>query len=115
MNRRTAFALFFGLVIATPAFAHGEQVLLFPVGQLAGLVLVGVLATKLLSERLTWLIPMVVGITVGIAMWYLPGPANRMPFWGTAVGFFIWGLGPVLGAGLAAALVCRLGFKSNVT
>ena len=106
-NIRSTVILALLAFIPGQAFAHGEGVLLFPLGTLAALVAVLLVA---FMSKLRWLACVLVGISAlaaSLPFWFVHGPS-------TDCGYFLIGLFPSLAAGaLAIWLSCRKGAVHN--
>ncbi len=102
------------LVFSAPAYAHGEEVLLFPIGQIVGLVIILLLTKNQLrsiSGAVRWA-GWLVALVSCIPLWFVPG--NFMPdlLRHTGWGNFISGLFPPLFIG---GVVCYVVWRMKST
>lgn len=102
------------LAMATPAYAHSEEILLFPVGQVAALAVTIVATTTLLRSIpgfVRWS-GFLVALATCIPFWFIPGSYFPEYLRHTAWGNFISGLVPplVIG-GVVSYIVWRIKFQ----
>jgi hypothetical protein len=108
---RKAMILGVGILVAPlTAQAHGEEVLLFPLGQLAALVVTSIVAWRASSSWLWRSLIFASSASLAFALWFVPGDVFPSALGASGIGNFMLGLVPpvlVAAAGAWAAWSCE--------
>jgi hypothetical protein len=103
----------FCAAIPNLASASGEDVLLFPVGQLAALVVVGIISWQFSSRSIIIRSLVIIGaVAIGTALWFTPVNSiiGSHP---NQTEYFLIGLVPPTAVAVIVALVCSLFTKRS--
>jgi len=92
-----------GALLPSVAHAHGEQILLLPLGQLITLVAVGYIAIRKIVGGAAALLTFSAALLVAVATWALPGSSLAL----TDTEIFLLGLLPPMAAAILVAVAFR--------
>jgi len=97
-----------GLLICRPALAHGEEVLLLPIGQLLAIPALIFIIRRYAKSRWVTALVATSAVATGAALWFVPG--SFFPSWlrHTGTGNFLLGVLPPLVIAYVVASINRL-------